>query len=200
MQICGGCAGDAGNQDWGDGQEGRDKSLEKAGGPADGESIGDLVAEPPPAGELASLGDKVAEGAADRRGDGLLVDERDLGAGLEEALLFVLGGRLVVVGHGDGGGGRLHHGEDGEDIGERVLGLVGRSAKLSAGARGKRTSVIASIDATNVTNRMAAPHAGICTWSSSCARLTKAGTCSAARRAMCWIIAVITKGTRVEKY
>lgn len=125
VQVGSRSAGDGGNDDSADGKETREECLEQTTDPAQRESVDHLVAESPPAGELASLAGEVADGGAHRRGDGLLVDEGDLSAGLEEAFLLIFGGGLVVVvGHSDGGGGSLHHGEHGEDICERVLHLV----------------------------------------------------------------------------
>lgn len=131
VEVRGGGTGGGGNEEVAERDESidtREERLAKAHDPARCEGVDDLVAETPPASESAGLVDKVANSAANGRGDGLLVDEGNGGAGLKKTLLLVLGGRLVVVGDGDGGGGCFDHGEHGEDIGERVLHLVALSA------------------------------------------------------------------------
>lgn len=73
----------------------------------------------PPAG----LGLEVAEGVAERGGEGLLGYERNLGAGLEEVLFgFVMG---IALGSGDGDGGRgcLDHGKRCYDKVQHIVNL-----------------------------------------------------------------------------
>lgn len=95
-------------------------------GAHDGEAevVGEVAQDTPPARKAAGLGDQVADGTADGRGDGLLVDECDGGAGLDAGFLGVLETGLRGGGHGDGGRGRLDHGENGDDIFQRVLQLL----------------------------------------------------------------------------
>ena len=125
VQVRGRGTSDGGDDDKAERQDAGKDGLEKLHGPAHGDGVDHLVAETPPACKLAALGDEMPDGAADRRGDGLLVDKGDGGTGLEKTLLLILGGRLVGVGNGDGGGGGFNHGEYGQDIGKCVLDLWG---------------------------------------------------------------------------
>ena len=83
------------------------------------------------------MGDEVGDCAADGGCDGLLVDERDCGASLEEAFFFVFGsGFGGGGGDGYGGGGGLDHAEGGDDfvehVGYLVDGLAGWSERWCA--------------------------------------------------------------------
>ena len=80
----------------------------------------------PEARAAASIVDKVTDGAANRRGNGFLVDEGNGRAGLKEVLLLALLGRGLLSRWGDGDGSRerLDHAESCNDFVEHVRHLV----------------------------------------------------------------------------
>lgn len=167
VQVRGGGTGEGRNENKAEGQHLGNDSLGQLHYPAHGKGGDQLVAEAPPASKLAALSDEMTDGAADGRGNGLLMDEGDGGAGLEKTLLLILGSSLIVmVGNGDGCGRGFDHSEYGQEICKCVLDLSASVSSAWLGEREQhrvcqRTRVIATIDATKVTISNTAPQVGI---------------------------------------
>jgi hypothetical protein len=118
------CAGESADKDRLAGNR-RESSLEKRGGQNKGKAVDGMKPETPETCKGTGVGDDVVDGGADARGDGLLVDEGDGRASLEETLLLALVGRLRCGWRdGDGSVGRLDHAERGDDFLEHVRELV----------------------------------------------------------------------------
>lgn len=118
-------AGDDGGEDLGDERE--------------EEGIQEVDLEASETGIAAGVGDDVLDGAANGRGDGLLVDESDGWSGLEQVLLLLLvTGFMGRRGDGDGCDGGLDHAEGGDDFLERVRYLETCLVRIATLERGYR--------------------------------------------------------------
>jgi hypothetical protein len=121
--------------------EGGESSVEEGGYDASEDGVQDVCSETAEAREAAAVGDDVADGGADGGCDGLLANEGDGRAGLEERLLlvgvFFVGGFVGGGRDGDSGGGGLDHAEGCDDLVEHVgclvAWLVGGSSSDSLG-------------------------------------------------------------------